>query len=166
VLTTIITLEKSEIKKPIKAIRFTKKDQNKLVYLKKVFDNEHILIGSFPSASWVISDNATHKIKSKVELQGKKLIEWGIKINRGVLTGYNDAFIIDGKTKDELIAKDPKSAEILKPLLRGRDTKRYYYDFEDLWLIATFPSLNIDIELFMSFLLLRILLIYNFSFKY
>jgi hypothetical protein len=150
VLTTIITLEKSEIKKPIKAIRFTKKDQNKLVYLKKVFDNEHILIGSFPSASWVISDNATHKIKSKVELQGKKLIEWGIKINRGVLTGYNDAFIIDGKTKDELIAKDPKSAEILKPLLRGRDTKRYYYDFEDLWLIATFPSLNIDIELYPS----------------
>lgn len=150
VLTTIITFEKSEIKKPIKAIRFTKKDQNKLVYLKEVFDNEHILIDSFPSASWVISDNATHKIKSKVELQGKKLIEWGIKINRGILTGYNDAFIIDGKTKDELIAKDPKSAEILKPLLRGRDTKRYYYDFEDLWLIATFPSLNIDIELYPS----------------
>jgi hypothetical protein len=150
VLTTIITFEKSEIKKPIKAIRFTKKDQNNLVYLKEVFDNEHILIDSFPSASWVISDNATHKIKSKVELQGKKLIEWGIKINRGILTGYNDAFIIDGKTKDELIAKDPKSAEILKPLLRGRDTKRYYYDFEDLWLIATFPSLNIDIELYPS----------------
>jgi type II restriction/modification system DNA methylase subunit YeeA len=150
VLTTIITFEKSENKKPIKAIRFTKKDQNKLVYLKEVFDNEHILIDSFPSASWVISDNATHKIKSKVERQGKKLIEWGIKINRGILTGYNDAFIIDGKTKDELIAKDPKCFEILKPLLRGRDTKRYYYDFEDLWLIATFPSLNIDIELYPS----------------
>jgi len=150
VLTTIVTFEKSEIKKPIKAIRFTKKDQNKLVYLKEVFDNEHILIDSFPSASWVISDNATHKIKSKVERQGKKLIEWGIKINRGILTGYNDAFIIDGKTKDELIAKDPKCFEILKPLLRGRDTKRYYYDFEDLWLIATFPSLNIDIELYPS----------------
>ena len=137
VLTTIITFEKSEIKKPIKAIRFTKKDQNKLVYLKEVFDNEHILIDSFPSASWVISDNATHKIKSKVELQGKKLIEWGIKINRGILTGYNDAFIIDGKTKDELIAKDPKSVEILKPLLRGRDIKKYYYNYEDLWLINT-----------------------------
>jgi type II restriction/modification system DNA methylase subunit YeeA len=137
VLTTIITFEKSEIKKPIKAIRFTKKDQNKLVYLKEVFDNEHILIDSFPSASWVISDNATHKIKSKVELQGKKLIEWGISINYGIKTGYNDAFIIDGKTKDELIAKDPKSAEILKPLLRGRDVKKYYYNYEDLWLINT-----------------------------
>ena len=137
VLTTIIKFEKSEIKKPIKAIRFTKKDQNKLVYLKEVFDNEHILIDSFPSASWVISDNATHEIKSKVELQGKKLIEWGISINYGIKTGYNDAFIIDGKTKDELIAKDPKSAEILKPLLRGRDVKKYYYNYEDLWLINT-----------------------------
>jgi type II restriction/modification system DNA methylase subunit YeeA len=137
VLTTIITFEKSEIKKPIKAIRFTKKDQNKLVYLKEIFDNEHILIDSFPGASWVISDNATYKIKSKVELQGKKLIEWEISINYGIKTGYNDAFIIDGKTKDELIAKDSKSAEILKPLLRGRDVKKYFYNYEDLWLINT-----------------------------
>jgi hypothetical protein len=51
------------------------------------------------------------------------------------LTGYNEAFIIDGKKKDELIAKDPKSAEIIRPILRGRDIKRYGYDFADLWLL-------------------------------
>lgn len=146
VLTTIITFEKSKIIKPIKAIRFTKKDQNKLFYLKEVFDKDLTLIDSFPSSSWVIASQVAHNIKSKVELQGTKLIEWGIKINRGILTGYNDAFIIDGKTKDELISKDPKSAEIIKPLLRGRDVKRYNYNFEDLWLLATFPSLNLDIE--------------------
>ncbi|HCE55246.1 MAG TPA: restriction endonuclease, partial [Lutibacter sp.] len=135
VLTTIITFEKSAHKNPIKAIRFTKKDQSKLLNLKEVFDNEHTLIDSFPENSWVISDQATYYIKSKIEHQGKKLIDWDININYGIKTGYNEAFIIDGKTKNELIAKDPKSAEIIKPLLRGRDVKRYYYNFEDLWLI-------------------------------
>jgi len=64
------------------------------------------------------------------------------------LTGYNEAFIIDKKKKDELIAEDPKSAEIIRPLLRGRDIKRYSYEFADLYLITTFPSLKIDIELY------------------
>lgn len=63
--------------------------------------------------------------------------DWDINIYRGVLTGYNEAFIIDGKKKDELIAEDPKSAEIIRPILRGRDIKRYGYDFADLWLINT-----------------------------
>lgn len=51
------------------------------------------------------------------------------------MTGYNEAFIIDGKKKDELIAQDPKSAEIIRPLLRGRDIKRYSYNFADLYLL-------------------------------
>ncbi|MDR7794054.1 TaqI-like C-terminal specificity domain-containing protein [Riemerella anatipestifer] len=63
--------------------------------------------------------------------------DWNINIYRGILTGYNEAFIIDGKKKDELIAEDPKSAEIIRPILRGRDIKRYSYDFADLWLINT-----------------------------
>ena len=63
--------------------------------------------------------------------------DWDINIYRGVLTGYNEAFIIDGKKKDELIAEDPKSAEIIRPILRGRDIKRYGYEFADLWLINT-----------------------------
>ncbi|KAA6342515.1 hypothetical protein EZS27_009725, partial [termite gut metagenome] len=66
--------------------------------------------------------------------------------NYGIKTGYNEAFIIDGKTKDELIAKSSKNAEIIRPILRGRDIKRYGYEFADLWLICTFPSRKIDIE--------------------
>jgi len=62
------------------------------------------------------------------------------------LTGYNEAFIIDGNKKEELIEIDPKSEEIIRPILRGRDIKRYGYEYQDLWLIATFPSLKIDIE--------------------
>jgi adenine-specific DNA-methyltransferase len=63
-----------------------------------------------------------------------------------VLTGYNEAFIIDGNKKDELIESDPKSEEIIRPILRGRDIKRYGYEYQDLWLIATFPSLKLEIE--------------------
>ena len=65
------------------------------------------------------------------------LKEWDIKINYGIKTGFNEAFIIDGKIKDELIAKDKKSADIIKPLLRGRDIKKYSYEFADKWLINT-----------------------------
>jgi len=58
-----------------------------------------------------------------------------VKIYRGILTGYNDAFIIDGAKKDELISADPKSAEIIRPILRGRDIKKYAYEHDDQWLI-------------------------------
>ena len=86
------------------------------------------------------------RIKAKIEAVGTPLKDWDINIYRGVLTGYNEAFIIDGKKKNELIVEDPKSAEIIRPLLRGRDIKRYGYEFADLYLICTFPALHIDIE--------------------
>ena len=89
------------------------------------------------SASWVILSPIEQSIKRKIEAVGTPLKDWNVKIYRGILTGYNDAFIIDGAKKDELIAADPKSAEIIRPILRGRGIKRYGYDFADLWLINT-----------------------------
>ncbi|MFG5859337.1 class I SAM-dependent DNA methyltransferase [Dysgonomonas sp. Shenzhen-Wh21] len=85
-------------------------------------------------------------IRSKIELVGTPLKDWDIDIYRGVLTGYNEAFIIDSETKEKLIKEDSKSAEIIRPLLRGRDIKRYGYQFADLYLITTFPSLKINID--------------------
>jgi hypothetical protein len=85
-------------------------------------------------------------IKKRVEEIGIPLKEWNVNIYRGILTGYNEAFIIDGETKDELIKKDPKSSEIIKPLLKGRDIKRYSYEFADKWLIGAFPALNLNID--------------------
>lgn len=146
VLTSIVLFEKSSNNNPIKAIRFTKKDQERLIDLENVFDNEHTLIESFPDSSWIITDKLTHEIRDKVEKQGKVLSKWEVNIFRGILTGFNKAFIIDKKTRDKLIKEDEKSAELLKPMLRGRDVQRYYYEHSDLYLIATFPSLNLDIE--------------------
>ncbi len=87
--------------------------------------------------SWIILQPAEQAIKAKIERLGKPLKDWDINIYRGVLTGYNEAFIIDGRTRQALIAADPKSAEIIKPILRGRDIKRYRAEFDDLWLINT-----------------------------
>ncbi len=96
--------------------------------------------------SFSFANSKELEIKKKIEKIGTPLKEWDIKIYRGILTGFNEAFIIDSKTKDELIKKDSKSAEIIKPILRGRDIKRYDYEFANLWLINTHnnPPININ----------------------
>jgi hypothetical protein len=87
--------------------------------------------------SWVILSDIEQGIKEKIERIGTPLKDWDIQINYGIKTGFNEAFIIDGAKRKELIEQDPKSEEIIRPILRGRDIKRYGYDFGDLWLINT-----------------------------
>lgn len=87
------------------------------------------------SDNWTILSPIESSIKSKVEKIGVPLKDWDININRSILTGFNEAFIISGEKKDELISADPKSAELIRPILRGRDIKRYEYCFADLWLL-------------------------------
>ena len=94
----------------------------------------------------MILSDIEQRIKAKIEAIGTPLKDWDISINYGIKTGFNDAFIIDGEKRAELIAQDPKSEEIIRPILRGRDIKRYGYEFADLYIITTFPSLKIDIE--------------------
>ena len=100
-----------------------------------ITDNLTVSHNFIDSDTWVISTPIEERIRQKIEALGTPLGEWGINIYYGIKTGYNEAFIIDGRTKDRLIAEDPKSAEILKPILRGRDIKRYRAEFADLWLI-------------------------------
>lgn len=151
VLTSIITFsKKKEYNEPIRAIRFTKKDQTKLINLSEEINQKHTIIYQFPESSWIILNSPANAIKNKVESLGKPLKDWNIKINRGILTGLNDAFIIDSETKNLLITEDPNCDVIIKPLLRGRDVHKYHYANSDLYLIGTFPSLNLDIENFPS----------------
>ena len=96
--------------------------------------------------SWVILSSEENHIRNKINEHGVPLKEWGVKIYRGILTGFNDAFIISTEKKNELIAADPKSAELIRPILRGKDVKRYEYNFADQWIIATFPSCKYDID--------------------
>jgi len=104
----------------------------------------------FNEDSFVIVPMEQAMVKKRIEAMGTPLKDWDVSIYRGVLTGFNEAFIIDGVKKDELVTADPKSAEIIKPILRGRDIKRYKAEFADLWLINTYngygttPPVNID----------------------
>lgn len=75
------------------------------------------------------------EIKSKIEAAGVPLRDWDINIFRGALTRCNEAFIITGTERENRIKADPKSAEIIRPILRGIDIKRYQCRFADLWLI-------------------------------
>jgi len=61
----------------------------------------------------------------------------------GIKTGLNEAFVVDRATRDRLIAEDERSAEVLKPFLRGRDFKRWCVDYQDLWLIFTRRGIDI-----------------------
>jgi hypothetical protein len=96
--------------------------------------------------SWVVLSPDAQKIKEKVQKQGELIEDWNLEINRGILTGYNKAFIIDEETRDKLIKEDSKNKEVLKPILRGRDIKKYKPQFANHWVIATFPSRELDIE--------------------
>ena len=104
------------------------------------------------SDSWVILSPIEQSIKRKIESVGTPLKDWDINIYRGVLTGYNEAFIISTEKRDEILAncqsddERKRTEELIRPILRGRDIKRYGYNWAGLWLIATFPSRHYDIE--------------------
>ncbi|MBS7565390.1 class I SAM-dependent DNA methyltransferase, partial [Mucilaginibacter sp. Bleaf8] len=111
------------------------------------FIRQSLSVSNFSDAhSWVVLNPVEKQLKEKIERIGMPLKDWNIRINYGVKTGFNDAFIIDSETKEKLVAIDPKSAEIIRPILRGRDIKRYGYDYADQWIIALFPAKNYDIE--------------------
>ena len=144
--TNILIFGKGNTKKyNLQAITINKNDDfsHKLT---DYFIENAIEIEDLSEDSWIISSKEEQAIKKKIEAKGTPLKEWDISINYGIKTGFNEAFIIDGAKKDELIAKDPKSAEIIKPILRGRDIKRYAAEFADKWLIATFPAKRINID--------------------
>jgi hypothetical protein len=94
------------------------------------------------SETWTILTPEILEIKRRIEQIGKPLKNWDINIYRGILTGYNEAFIISTSEKDELIKKDPKNIEIIKPILRGKDVDRYKHEWSDLWLINTHNGLR------------------------
>ncbi|EIQ9073059.1 Eco57I restriction-modification methylase domain-containing protein [Campylobacter jejuni] len=108
---------------------------------------------SLSKESFTFSDENTSALKAKIERIGTPLKEWqGLNIYRGILTGYNEAFIITTEKRNEILAncKDEaekeRTAKLIRKMLRGRDIKRYRYEWAGLWVIGTFPSLKIDIE--------------------
>lgn len=116
--------------------------------LDQYFEENAISLDYFTEEVWAISTPELIRAKSNLEHIGSKLSKWKINFRRGVLTGYNPAFILGKKEVDEIISLDKKSEELLSPILRGRDTRKYYCNFSDLFIICTFPTKKIDISEF------------------
>ena len=93
--------------------------------------------------SWVILSPIEQSIKNKIESVGTPLKDWDINIYRGVLTGCNEAFIISTEKRNEILnnctteEERRRTEELIRPILRGRDIKRYGYNWANLWLINT-----------------------------
>ena len=102
--------------------------------------------------SWVILSPIEQSIKRKIEAVGKPLKDWDINIYRGVLTGFNEAFIISSEKREEILAncqseeERERTDELIRPILRGRDIKRYGYDWAGLWLINTHNGIKGKID--------------------
>ena len=104
------------------------------------------------SDSWVVLSPIEQSIKKKIEAVGTPLKDWDIQINYGIKTGCNEAFIISTEKRKEILDncqtedERKRTAELIRPILRGRDIKRYGYEWAELWLIATFPSRHYNID--------------------
>ena len=104
---------------------------------------QHTICNFSNEESWVVLSPIEQNIKQKIESVGTPLKDWDIKIYRGVLTGYNDAFIISTEKRNEILfncqteEERLRTAELIRPILRGRDIKRYGYNWANLWLINT-----------------------------
>jgi len=94
-----------------------------------------IVLYDLDKESWVIVDNDDFEIKKAVNEKGVQLKNWNINFYRGFLTGFNDAFFINEEQKEEFIKNEPKSEEIIKPLLRGRNICKFNYKFDELYVI-------------------------------
>ena len=92
---------------------------------------------------WAILSSAELNLKRKIEDIGIPLKNWDINIYRGITIGCNEAFVIDNIEREQLIEEDPKSVEIIKPLLRGKDIKRYYAHPAGFYILATDYDLDI-----------------------
>ena len=107
---------------------------------------------TFGNESWSILSDIERSIKQKVETVGVPLRDWDVQIYRGILTGYNDAFIISSEKRNEILAncvdedERERTAELIRPILRGRDIRRYGYDWADLWLINTHNGIRGEVE--------------------
>ncbi|CAM3981027.1 site-specific DNA-methyltransferase (adenine-specific) [Flavobacterium branchiophilum] len=118
----------------VKIIKFDVKNKETSIddFLNNIEKKEKFIVNN---DAWKLTGFNYESIKNKIESKGLKLEKWNLKINRGITTGYNDAFIIQTDLKNQLIAKDSKNINLIKPLVRGRDINKYYCEENTQWII-------------------------------
>lgn len=99
----------------------------------------------FGEEAWHLEPPGVQRLLDKIRKRGVALTQFaGVKPYYGIKTGCNEAFLIDTATRDRLVAADPRSAEIIKPYLRGRDVTRWATSWSGLWMIFSRRGIEID----------------------
>ena len=155
--TNILLFEKAENKGRTICSVTKDKDKDHINKLSDFVGLNHTICTFTSSNSWVILSEIEQSIKNKIDAIGKQLKDWDIQINYGIKTGFNDAFIITTEKRNEILSscssedEKTRTAELIRPILRGRDIKKYGYDWNGLWLINThngvkekYPPINIE----------------------
>jgi adenine-specific DNA-methyltransferase len=123
------------------------KDSHQVIDFPNVFAREGFLVpqSALRPGGWQLESPAKRRLLERMRKAGRPLGDYcGGRFFYGIKTGFNDAFVIDSERRDALISEDAKSAEIIKPFLRGRDVKRWEVESQDLWLIFTRRGTDID----------------------
>jgi type II restriction/modification system DNA methylase subunit YeeA len=130
----IITLQKSVNSKPFQVVNLSK-DYSIGDSLNDYFNKYSFEFIPPSTSEWFIGNQSAGTLKSKIENGARLLKDFNVRINFGLKTGFNEAFIIDEIKKNELIKADENNSDIIKPIIRGRDLKKYSYTFENIYLI-------------------------------
>ncbi|WP_257938068.1 Eco57I restriction-modification methylase domain-containing protein [Campylobacter lari] len=111
--------------------------------IESILNFNKIAQNSLSKESFTFNDESTNALKAKIEKHGTPLKDWyGLNINYGIKTGYNEAFIITTEKRDEILTKckdeteRERTAKLIRKMLRGRDIKRYSYEWANLWIIV------------------------------
>ncbi|AWB10775.1 Eco57I restriction-modification methylase [Thermodesulfobium acidiphilum] len=137
--TNILLIQKKDNQNKLTATTLQKEDKKNIL---NAIDKKGILLEKLSKDAWFIGSSAEQRLKEKIERLGKPLKEWDVNIYRGIITGLNEAFIITTEKKDEILTnckteeERERTNKIIKPILRGRDIKRYYYEWAGLWVIV------------------------------
>jgi hypothetical protein len=148
----IISSLKSKDEKPILYTPPLKLDEFKLLQTQTVTVENAIketTITVHPSTLshdiWSFTSQENENLIEKIKENTKPLLEYSdILICRGVVSGLTEAFIIDSQTRNQIVTANPKSHEIIKPFLNGRDVRRYSLEPKNNFLIYTYKGVTIS----------------------
>jgi hypothetical protein len=141
----ILIIENDKPQNKLKASLF-KKDWNESILIDNYHKTNKLNIDILKTEKWIIANETIIDLKSKIKSNNVFLKDLKIKINYGIKTGFNEAFIINQTTKEKLIKEDKNAAKIIKPIFRGRDVHRYTATWANLYLIVSKNGIDIETD--------------------